>query len=46
MQSNKAIMQRECINSGMGYWNGLLDWTTGLIFELKILQLQCMYEEV
>ena len=26
---------RESVNSGLDYWNGLLDWTTGLTFDLK-----------
>ena len=25
----------ESVNSGLDYWNGLLDWTTGLTFDLK-----------
>ena len=28
----------ESVNSGLDYWNGLLDWTTGLTFDLKIAQ--------
>ena len=28
---------RECVNSGLDYWTGLLDWTTGLIFDLKFI---------
>ena len=27
----------ECVNSGLDYWTGLLDWTTGLIFDLKFI---------
>ena len=26
---------RESVNSGLDYWNGLLDWTSGLTFDLK-----------
>ena len=26
---------RESVNSGLDYWNGLLDWTTGLTLDLK-----------
>ena len=26
---------RESVNSGLDYWNGLLDWTIGLTFDLK-----------
>ena len=25
----------ESVNSGLDYWNGVLDWTTGLTFNLK-----------
>ena len=25
----------ESVNSGLDYWNGLLDWTTGLTFDIK-----------
>ena len=25
---------RESVNSGLDYWNGLLDWTIGLTFDL------------
>ena len=28
---------RESVNSGLDYWNGLLDWTTGLTFDLNIM---------
>ena len=27
---------RECINGGLDYWTGTLDWTSGLTFDLKI----------
>ena len=30
-----AYLCRESVNSGLDYWNGLLDWTTGLTFDLK-----------
>ena len=26
---------QESVNSGLDYWNGLVDWTTGLTFDLK-----------
>ena len=26
---------RESVNSGLDYWTGLLDWTTGLTFYLE-----------
>ena len=32
---------RECINSGLDYWTGLLDWTTGLTFDPKIEIFTC-----
>jgi hypothetical protein len=25
----------DSVNSGLDYWNGLLDWTTGLTFDLE-----------
>ena len=28
---------RESVNSRLDYWTGLLDWTTGLIFDLKFI---------
>ena len=37
--ATKAVLEsvrRESVNCGLDYWNGLLDWTTGLTFDLKI----------
>ena len=28
-------VRRESVSSGLDYWTGLLDWTTGLTFDLK-----------
>ena len=36
MANSSSIQQAsgESVNSGLDYWNGLLDWTTGLTFDL------------
>ena len=26
------VAEWECINSGMDYWTGILEWTTGMVF--------------
>ena len=31
----RGTEEGESVNSGLDYWNGLLDWTTGLTFDLK-----------
>jgi hypothetical protein len=32
---NLHLQYWESVNSGLDYWNGLLDWTTGLTFDLE-----------
>ena len=38
--ATKAVLEsvrQESVNCGLDYWNGLLDWTTGLTFDLNII---------
>ena len=34
-----VLLEWESVNSGLDYCNGLLDWTTGLTFDIKFKQI-------